>query len=124
MGKGGYYGGSTIVHGGSGWFGNGSVTSQSGSVTSQSGKKKKSAGAKKSKRPSKKTHRINKDNGLTRAEKFSKASNKVVSIEKDIAKTKQRLQSLERILKIANNELEEAKNLPFKTYSSGVDSKK
>ena len=113
MGKGGYIGGSTVIHAGSGWIGRGSVTSQpaekpkrapaTGKANSKKKARKGSLGAPK------------KGNGLTIAETVAKANQKVHSIESEIGRTKQRLGALERDLTQALKEVEAAQNLPRKT---------
>ncbi|WP_430445314.1 hypothetical protein [Sphingorhabdus contaminans] len=113
MGKGGYNGGSTVIHAGSGWFGGGSVTSR------PADKKKASPHSLKPKR--KKSAKVKnavaskKGNGLTIAEKIRKADQKVLSLESEIGKTRRHLAALERDLTRAKSEAEAARNLPRKT---------
>lgn len=113
MGKGGYIGGSTVIHAGSGWFGKGSITSQPG------GKKKRQSVQSKPKRK-KKTSKSDtsvpkKGNGLTLAEIKAKAQKKVRAIESEIAKTKRRLAQLERDHAKALVEAEKTNKMPPKT---------
>lgn len=113
MGKGGYNGGSTVIHAGSSWFGR-------GSVTSQPGEKKKRPPADTRPKRKKKGAKVDisapkKGSGLTIAEITVKAEQKVRALESDITKTKQRLASLERDLTRARSELDTARNLPRKT---------
>lgn len=113
MGKGGYNGGSTVIHAGSGWFGRGSVTSQPAD-------KKKSAPAPTKLKRNKKAQKGSlgvpkKGNGLTRSDIVAKAAQKVRSIESEIAKTKQRLATLERDLAQAMIDVKNAQSLPPKT---------
>lgn len=113
MGKGGYNGGSTVIHAGSGWFGKGSVTSQ------PAAKKKKppeSANPKRKKKAQKGNLGLSsKGNGLTRADIVAKATQRVRTIESEIAKTKQRLATLERDLAQAIVAVKAAQSLPSKT---------
>ena len=113
MGKGGYNGGSTVIHAGSGWFGKGSVTSQ------PEGKKKPKAALtkpKRKKKSGKKTTSVpKKGNGLTLPEILARARQKVQAIEAEIAKTKKHLAKLERERTKAQADAEKATKLPPKT---------
>lgn len=113
MSKGGYNGGSTVIHAGSGWFGRGSVTSQ------PTDKKKKPASTTQPKRKKKALKGSlgvpSKGNGLTRSDIVAKAAQKARSIESEIAKSKQRLATLERDLALAMIEVKAAQSLPTKT---------
>jgi hypothetical protein len=121
MSKGGYHGGSTVIHAGSGWLGKGSVTSQPGE------KKKKQHGPARSK-PKKKASKSKVStpktgNGLTRAEIVARAARKVRTLESEIAKTQRTLARLQRDHAAALVEVEEAKNLPSLTATSAVPSR-
>lgn len=89
MSKGGYNGGSTLVHAGSSWGGRGSVTSQPADKP-----KRKSP---KPKLPRRKGRSAN-GNGLTIPEQISRATERVQAVESEIVKTKRLLAKLERDL--------------------------
>lgn len=118
MSKGGYHGGSTVIHAGSGWLGKGSVTSQ------PSEKKKKQHARAQSKSKKKaikgKTSKPKTGNGLTRAEIVARASQKVRTLESEIAKTQRTLARLHRDHAAALIEAGVARNLPPKTTNSAV----
>lgn len=121
MSKGGYHGGSTVIHAGSGWLGKGSVTSQPGE------KKKTQHGPARSK-PKKKASKSKVStpktgNGLTRAEIVARAARKVRTLESEIAKTQRALARLQHDHAAALVEVEEAKNLPPKTATSASPSR-
>jgi hypothetical protein len=114
MGRGGYNGGSTVIHAGSGWFGRGSVTSQ------PSEKKKHPSSPAKPHRKRKKAKRnappsSSKGSGLTIPEMVAKAENKVRSISNEIASTKRRLAVLERDLESAKAHAKAVRNTPRRT---------
>lgn len=115
MGKGGYNGGSTVIHGGSGWFGRGSVTSQPGEkkkkqpIPPPNSKKKKKA------KPSAPKNLAPKGSGLTIAEIVARAEKKVRSVEGELSRAKSRVAALEQDLAKARAEAEKARDLPRKT---------
>lgn len=115
MGRGGYNGGSTVIHAGSGWFGKGSVTSQPSEK-----KKRGSAASTKSRRKKNKSKQVasrkpSKGNGLTIPEMIARAEKKVRSISSEIANTKKRLAALERDLEKAKAQVDAARNTPRRT---------
>lgn len=113
MSKGGYHGGSTVIHAGSGWVGRGSVTSQPAD-------KPKRAPAPSKPKPKKKAKKgslgvANKGNGLTIAEIVAKAAQKVRALENEIAKARKRLTVLESDLARAKVDADATRNLPRKS---------
>lgn len=114
MGKGGYNGGSSVIHAGSGWVGRGSVTSQPGErkkkqpIRPPNPKKKGTQYPATSLPPAK-------GGGLTIPEIIARADRKVKSIEAELARTRKKLSSLERELAMAMEDAAKARNLPRKT---------
>lgn len=114
MGKGGYNGGSTVIHAGSGWFGKGSVTSQPG----EKKKKKPPAPAKPSRK--KKAQKAAAPSppsrsGLTRAEIVARAQKRVRRLEAEITKAQRNLEHLRRQHAAALAEAGKAHSLPPKS---------
>lgn len=112
MGKGGYTGGSTVIHAGSGWFGRGSVTSQKSDEKKPKQEPKRHF-LKVSKRKKQKQEFPNpKGNGLTIPEQLQAAERKARRLLPEIAQTERRLADLRRQLANAKDDVERIKNLP------------
>ena len=114
MGKGGYTGGSTIIHPGSSWFG------KSSSQTAKKKKTKPVAPPVSSKPRKKKSERVEpplekRSLGLTRAEIVTKTLKRVHLLEREIATAKRRLSALERDLVRAQADAVAAQQLPPKS---------
>lgn len=115
MGKGGYNGGSTVIHAGSGWMGKGSVTSQrlgKKAVFGKSGTRKKV--------PKSDTSVPKKGNGLTIAEIMARARRRVLTLEIEIAQTKKLLAKLERSYTQALVDVDKARRMPRKTAAGAA----
>lgn len=113
MGKGGYNGGSTVIHGGSNWFGRGSVTSQPAEAKKTEPKLQSSQ--KREKKKPKQDYPNTKGNGLTIPEQIKAAERKAGRLASEIAQTERRLKELRSHLASAKDEIERAKNLPRRT---------
>lgn len=115
MGKGGYNGGSTVIHAGSGWMGKGSVTTQRPGKKATFGK----SGSQK-KVPRNDTSVPKKGSGLTLAEIMAKAQRRVRTLEIEISKTKRLLVTLERSYTQALIDVENVRSMPRKTAAGAA----
>lgn len=114
MGKGGYTGGSTVIHAGTGWFGKGSVTSQPSEKKPKNEPRQHRANKAKKKKP-KQEYSNPKGNGLTIPEQIRAAERKVGRITSEIAQTERKIAELKRQLVDAKSVLEKTRNLPRRT---------
>ncbi len=121
MGKGGYYGGSSLVGWGArAFYGRGSVTMQPASK----GKSKAKAGRPKKSKPSMAPMKTGGFNaGLTIPQQVTRAKKRVDTVMADIIKTRTRLTDLARQLVEAERQLEAAQKLPRRSAAGRAEVK-
>lgn len=115
MGKGGYIGGSTVIHAGSDWFGRGSVTSQPSEKKKSKDEPKRPAGKKRKGKKKGQPFPNPKGNGLTIPEQIKAAERKVERLASEISQTERKLLRLRNQLENVKKEVERARSLPRRT---------